>query len=112
MWAAQLDIVGAQRGDSRGALAIEQDQAPGDAGWKLERVALQQFAGLAQAGGLVDRSGASLCRWASDREGGDEPGVVGPVEEVARGERPAGGAGDPFVVQWLAQLLERAATVV
>lgn len=47
LWPAQLDVVGAQRGDPRGALAVEQDQAVRDACRKRERVALQQRVGLA-----------------------------------------------------------------
>jgi hypothetical protein len=60
-----------------------------------------------QAGGVIDRGAARLRRWAPDLQGGDQAGVVGPVEEVARGQRPARRAGDPLVEQRLAQLLER-----
>ena len=56
---------------------------------------------------MIDRGAAGLRRWAPDLQGGDQAGVVGPVEEVACGQRAARRVGDPLVEQRLAQLLER-----
>jgi hypothetical protein len=112
LWATEVEVVAAQGDDAGDALAVEQDQAARDAGGQLERVVVEQRAGLAQAGGVIDRGAGGLRRRPLDVQGGEQVGVVGPVEEVACGQRSARRVGDPLVEQRLAQLLEREALVL
>jgi len=62
LWATEVEVIAAQGDDAGDALAVQQDEAARDAGGQLERVVVEQRAGLAQAGGVIDRGAARLRR--------------------------------------------------
>jgi hypothetical protein len=78
-WVTEVEVVAALGDDAGDALAIEQDQAAREAGGQLERVVVEQRAGLAQACGVIDRGARGLRRRPPDVQAGEQVGVGGPT---------------------------------